>query len=49
MIFQDPMSSLNPVLKAGFQIEEAMKAHDRFTNGAGQGARAATAAAGAHP
>src|ERR1700676_2876567 len=31
MIFQDPMSSLNPVLKIGFQIEEAMKAHDRFT------------------
>jgi oligopeptide/dipeptide ABC transporter ATP-binding protein len=30
MIFQDPMSSLNPVLKAGFQIEEAMRAHDRF-------------------
>jgi oligopeptide/dipeptide ABC transporter ATP-binding protein len=32
MIFQDPMSSLNPVLKAGYQIEEAMRAHDRFTN-----------------
>jgi peptide/nickel transport system ATP-binding protein len=31
MIFQDPMSSLNPVLKVGYQIEEAMKAHDRFT------------------
>jgi oligopeptide/dipeptide ABC transporter ATP-binding protein len=31
MIFQDPMSSLNPVLKVGFQIEEAMNAHDRFT------------------
>ncbi len=31
MIFQDPMSSLNPVLKVGFQIEEAMKAHERFT------------------
>src|ERR1700676_2948169 len=31
MIFQDPMTSLNPVLRVGFQIEEAMKAHDRFT------------------
>jgi oligopeptide/dipeptide ABC transporter ATP-binding protein len=31
MIFQDPMTSLNPVLKVGFQIEEAMAAHDRFT------------------
>ncbi|MGH7721380.1 MAG: ABC transporter ATP-binding protein [Candidatus Dormibacteria bacterium] len=32
MIFQDPMSSLNPVLKVGYQVEEAMRAHDRFTN-----------------
>jgi oligopeptide transport system ATP-binding protein len=31
MIFQDPMTSLNPVLKVGFQIEEAMAAHRRFT------------------
>ena len=28
MIFQDPLSSLNPVLKVGFQIEEAMEAHE---------------------
>jgi oligopeptide/dipeptide ABC transporter ATP-binding protein len=27
MIFQDPLSSLNPVLRTGFQIEEAMLAH----------------------
>lgn len=27
MIFQDPMSSLNPVLKVGFQVMEAIKAH----------------------
>jgi oligopeptide/dipeptide ABC transporter ATP-binding protein len=32
MIFQDPMTSLNPVLKVGFQIEEAMAAHNRFTS-----------------
>ncbi|MBO0704525.1 MAG: ABC transporter ATP-binding protein, partial [Candidatus Dormibacteraeota bacterium] len=31
MIFQDPMTSLNPVLRVGRQIEEAMKAHRRFT------------------
>ena len=31
MIFQDPMTSLNPVLKVGFQIQEAMAAHQRFT------------------
>ncbi|HEY4845403.1 MAG TPA: ABC transporter ATP-binding protein [Candidatus Dormibacteraeota bacterium] len=29
MIFQDPLSSLNPVLKVGFQIEEAMEAHEK--------------------
>jgi oligopeptide/dipeptide ABC transporter ATP-binding protein len=27
MIFQDPMTSLNPVLKIGFQLGEAIKAH----------------------
>jgi oligopeptide/dipeptide ABC transporter ATP-binding protein len=31
MIFQDPMSSLNPVTKVGKQINEAMTAHTRFT------------------
>jgi oligopeptide/dipeptide ABC transporter ATP-binding protein len=31
MIFQDPMTSLNPVTKVGRQIEEAMTAHKRFT------------------
>jgi peptide/nickel transport system ATP-binding protein len=31
MVFQDPMSSLNPVLTVGFQVGEAMIAHDRFT------------------
>jgi oligopeptide transport system ATP-binding protein len=30
MIFQDPLSSLNPVLTVGFQIDEAMKAHDKI-------------------
>jgi oligopeptide/dipeptide ABC transporter ATP-binding protein len=27
MVFQDPMTSLNPVLKIGFQIAEAIKTH----------------------
>ncbi len=31
MIFQDPMTCLNPVLRVGFQVEEAMAAHQRFT------------------
>src|SRR5436853_3895459 len=29
MIFQDPLSSLNPVLTVGFQIEEAIEAHGK--------------------
>jgi oligopeptide/dipeptide ABC transporter ATP-binding protein len=29
MIFQDPQSSLNPVLRVGFQIDEAMLAHGK--------------------
>jgi oligopeptide/dipeptide ABC transporter ATP-binding protein len=31
MIFQDPQSSLNPVLRTGFQIAEAMIAHKQAT------------------
>ena len=31
MIFQDPMTSLNPVTRVGTQIEEAMTAHERFS------------------
>ncbi|TMF75860.1 MAG: ABC transporter ATP-binding protein [Chloroflexi bacterium] len=37
MIFQDPMTSLNPVTKIGFQIEEAMTAHKRFSAGLAKG------------
>src|SRR6202163_2586302 len=29
MIFQDPLSSLNPVLTVGYQIEEAIEAHGK--------------------
>lgn len=28
MIFQEPMTSLNPVMRAGTQIEEAIRAHE---------------------
>lgn len=31
MIFPDPMTSLNPVLRVGHQVREAMQAHRRFT------------------
>ena len=32
MIFQEPMTSLNPLIKVGKQIEEAIKAHEKVTN-----------------
>jgi oligopeptide/dipeptide ABC transporter ATP-binding protein len=31
MIFQDPVSSLNPVFRVGFQIGEAIKLHQKIT------------------
>jgi peptide/nickel transport system ATP-binding protein len=36
MIFQEPMTSLNPVLSIGRQIAEAVRAHDRLRGGAVQ-------------
>ena len=32
MIFQDPMTALNPIEKVGFQISEAIKLHNKITN-----------------
>ncbi len=40
MIFQEPMSSLNPVLPIGRQIAEAVRAHDRDTTRAQSRVRA---------
>ncbi|MDP4255003.1 MAG: ABC transporter ATP-binding protein [Bacteroidota bacterium] len=33
MIFQEPMSSLNPVFTCGFQVTEAIRAHEKLTAG----------------
>ena len=43
MIFQEPMTSLNPVFTVGDQIMEAMRAHDRRASGAELRVRAAAA------
>jgi peptide/nickel transport system ATP-binding protein len=40
MIFQEPMTSLNPVFTIGDQITEAMRAHDHTASGAALRARA---------
>ena len=39
MIFQDPMTSLNPVYTVGWQIDEQISAHRRLRQGAARGAR----------
>ena len=43
MIFQEPMTSLNPVFTAGDQITEAMRAHDRAASSADLRTRAIAA------
>jgi peptide/nickel transport system ATP-binding protein/oligopeptide transport system ATP-binding protein len=45
MIFQEPMTSLNPVFTAGEQITEAMRAHDRTASTAALRGRAIEALA----
>ena len=47
MIFQEPMTSLNPVLTIGRQIAEALVLHRGLSRARGAGARGRDAAQGA--
>ena len=49
MIFQEPMTSLNPVLTIGLQIMEPLFIHKNMERGGGPRAGAGTAEAGRHP
>ena len=49
MIFQDPMTSLNPVYTIGAQICEAIQIHERADKAHGAQARNRPAEAGRHP
>ena len=49
MIFQDPMTSLNPVHRIGDQIAEQIRAHEQVGEGAGARAVDRVAGTGGHP
>ena len=49
MIFQDPMTSLNPVYTIGWQIAEAILAHQDVSKEAAHGPRRRAAGQGRHP
>ena len=49
MIFQEPMTSLNPVFTVGDQIAEAVLVHQKTSREQAQEARGRDARAGRHP
>ena len=48
MIFQEPMTALNPVFTVGEQIGETLRVHDGLGRGGSARARPAAADAGRH-
>ena len=49
IVFQEPMTSLNPVYTVGEQIAEVIALHQKLNRQAGAGRRRRDAAAGQHP
>ena len=49
MVFQDPMSSLHPLYRIGWQIAETIQAHEPVDEGAGARAGHRAARPGRHP
>ncbi len=49
MIFQEPMTSLNPCFTVGFQIKETLKVHEGGTRSPEKGPGPGTAQAGGDP
>ena len=49
MVFQDPMTALNPVYKVGDQIVEQIQAHEDVSEAGGARARGRARSVGRHP
>ncbi len=48
LVFQDPMTALNPVYTVGTQVVEALRAHQTLDRSGGDGARGRAVPPGRH-